>query len=409
MLKARLKARLAINFQAVLVYSFGFALTYLAGFSLAGNLQFIFFLYLLYPVVSFVLLVSLFFNFRYYENFSTEHPAKGDEVSYILNLANEALYPAFVKVKFKLISPDTSFQIAPLALFLKPKASLSHTYRLRFPYRGIYKVGLEEIELTDYLGWLRYRPPVWFRTFYVYPRLIELQGFVPAQQNICESSGVHEGILYDYSLYQELREYRPGANCKHLAWKKFGATGMPYIKEYEKNSWPGVTIYLDLRRESEANPGLLEREDCSVEILVALVKYFLDRRTPVRVVAYNERDRFCFAAQDPQLFKGFYTSTINLNFSGSVSAVQIFELERREHLLATGSVIFITHQFDLTYLELVTSSICHELNIIVIVNESGLSPSICEKQQQMLTSQTKLKAKILFVKSSSSLLEDLSQ
>lgn len=403
-----LKPRIRINVAALGVYAFGFLLVYLAGMSLSGVLQFALLVYLIFPALSFVLLVIVFARFRYYENFSNEHPAKGEEVVYSLSLANESLFSdARVCVRFKLMSPDTSLTLAPLNASVRRRKTRKEIHRIKFSYRGIYKVGIDFIEIFDSLGWLRYRPPVWFRTFYVYPRVIELRSVFPALQNVIETSGSGQGIISDYTLYKELREYRDGSPVKHMAWKKFATTGTPFLRDYEKTSWPGVEIYLDLRREREADPLLLEREDCSVEILVALVNFFLKSFVPVTVHAYNGRDRFDFSGNDPALFGRFYKSTITITFGGDLSPVCVFNSDMQDRLIAAGTVIFITHSLDPDLLELVLGSGRSDLSIFSIANHTGADPEQRKRDLMRVQAESASRGNIVFVESAQTIRENI--
>jgi uncharacterized protein (DUF58 family) len=400
--------RITINVPAVGVYLLGFFIIYLTGMSMSGVLLFIFYLYLLFPLLSFIFLLLSYFRFRYFEHFSTEHPVKGQEVLYKLSLANEAkIMGPFVSVKFKLISPDLSVHLNDIQTSLSGGQIYSQEYRIKYPYRGIYKVGIDNIRLRDLLNWVYLFPEVWFRTFYVYPRIIELKSVFADLQNMIEASGYGQGILRDHTLFKDLREYRNGLALKHVAWKKFAATGEPFLKDYERTSWPGVEIYLDLRREKETDHTILEREDCSVEILVALVKYFFDKSIPTDVHAFNGRERYDYFGSNSSYFADFYKSTINITFSGSISPAKVFTLDMQDQLIKAGTIIFITHIFDPEILELVYSSSRSDIAVFAVINQSGRKDT--EQQKDYLYSDAFLKARgnIAFVKDINTIKENL--
>ena len=62
----------------------------------------------------------------------------------------------------------------------------------------------------------------------------------------------------------------------------------------------------------------LETEDVSVDILVALVKYYLDHEVPLTVRAPG-RTVYSFQDADPSGFRRFYLSTMELLFQPTIS------------------------------------------------------------------------------------------
>ncbi len=400
--------RIKINPRAVGIYLLGLFIIYLTGMSMSGVLLFIFYIYLLFPAISLGLLLVCYFRFRYFEHFSTEHPVKGQEVLYKLSLANEAkLMGPFVSVKFKFISPDLSVHLNDIHTSLKGGEIYSQEYTIKYPYRGVYKVGIDYIRLRDLLNWIFLFPEVWFRTFYVYPRIIELKTVFADLQNVIEASGYGQGILRDHTLFKDLKEYRPGSALKHVAWKKFAATGEPFLKDYEKTSWPGVEIYLDLRREKEADHTILEREDCSVEILVALVKYFLDNSIPANVHAFNGRERYDYYGFNSSYFADFYKSSINITFAGSYSPAKVFTSDMQDQLIKAGTIIFITHIFDPEVLELVSTCASSDVAVFAVINQSGMQESARQKDLLYSDAFLNTRGNIAFVNNIDTIKENL--
>jgi len=375
---------------------------------MAGILLYVFCLYTAFPLISFIFLLIAFFRFRYYEQFSTEHPVKGQEVSYKISLASEARVPGpFVSVKFKLTSPDVSAQLKDIHTVLQSGGIYSQTYTIRYPFRGVYKVGIDYIALRDVLGWISLYPVVWFRTFYVFPRIIELRRVLSGLQNVIEASGYGQGILDDYTLFKNLQEYRSGQSVKHVAWKKFASTGEPFVKLYEKTSWPGVEIYLDLRRENEADNRILEREDCSVEILVALVGFFFQSQIPTRVHAVNGRDRYEFFGSDRSFFTKFYKSTINIAFANDYSPVHAFKADMQDKLINASTIIFITHNLDPEIMELVSASWNSELAVFAVINQSGKTPQQVQSEATLADSLPHIRGNLIFVRGIDTIKENI--
>ncbi len=400
--------RLRVNASALGVWAFGLVILYMAGIALAGALFFAFLFYLFVPLLSFIVLCHTFITFHYHESFSTEHPVKNQPVTYTLLLANDTvLAPAAVVITFRSPGAAARIDLPPLDMVLKRRQSVKKTFTLTFPFRGIYEVGMERIVLSDYLHWLSYSPPVWWRTFYVYPRVIELSTVFAGLRNMIESSGAGRGIIQDYSLFRELSEYREARAVKHVAWKKYAATGNLFLREYETSSWPGIEIYLDLRREGEPDHGVLEREDCSVEILTALVNYFLKRSVRVNVHAATGHDRYEFSGREPDEFDRFFRSTITLTFAAAPSPAALFRADLEERGLASGTVVFITHTADPEILELSSGRRARDVTFFTVLNRVNVPPRETAAERDRLGREARDQGSLIFVESSDAVRENL--
>jgi uncharacterized protein (DUF58 family) len=345
--------RFQIHFKSLALYGFSLLLAFLAGMSFGGLPYFLFWLLLLYPLLSFVYIIYGFFCFRFYEEFSHEHPAKGDTVKYKLSITNESPFLAItVGVHFQMVYPGMTEGIKDLVLTLKHGSSFSREYAIRCPYRGIYTVGLKMFRLQDPLGWLKIHPEVWYRTFYVYPRIIQLDGFPSGIERSVRNAGFHSGFADDATLFMTLDDYRSGQPVRHMAWKKFISSGTPFLKTFEKSALPGLDVVVDLRRLKEPDQALLEKEDCTIEILVAVAKYLSDNRVPSSIIGMGDR-RYQFPLGSEDLFQAFYKATISIQFSGGNSPVAL--LRPGADFAARGSILYITHNLDPESFELMSS------------------------------------------------------
>jgi uncharacterized protein (DUF58 family) len=412
--------RVRVRFGAVGVWLFGLAITYLAGLSLSGVLFYVFLLYLAFPLVSFLFLIIAYLRFRYFEYFSNDHPRKGEEVVYRLTLANEApLSGAYVDVTFLSHGPDMSVRLPSIVSALGRRGTIRREYAIRFPYRGVYKVGMERLRLSDALSWLEFFAEVWYRTFYVYPRVIELHGVFPALSQVLESSGEDRGHVPDHTLYTDLREYRAGEPLRMMAWRKFAAAGTPFLKEVERTSWPGVELYLDLRRERAADRTVLVREDCSLEILVALYHFFLKRQTPVGAHAWNGSERFDFSGRDLSAFPPFYKATINIAFAGAASPLPVILSDAAEGRLAAATLVVVTHEFDPELLELAAGAAdvaggsaigsAAAVSVFIVVNQTGMTEDERLAHQRFARTVPGLAGRIAFIDDPDRIREGLEQ
>ena len=397
--------KIIINYPAFFIYIFFLIITFLAGMSMSGVLLFVVWLVFIFPLLSLTKIIIIFIRLKYFENFSSEHPLKGEMIKYNLIITNESkIFNTPVEIKFKSIYPGILEHFSDLNIFLKRGNSYSHEYSFTCPYRGIYTVGLEHLMFCDTLGWIKLYPEVWYRTFYVYPRIINLTKIPDNIQNTIQATGGFTGDILDNTLLKTLDEYRNGQTIKHLAWKKFFATGNPYLKSYEKTSLPGLDIFIDLRRLEDVNPVILEKEDCSIEIMVAFVKYFLDNNIHISIHGYG-KNNFNFSGSSRDLFSDFHRSTINIYFHGNISPVQVFKA--KSNSINSKSILFITHIIDPEIFNLITDSGLSDLSIFLIINQAGMSHNEIQKSNRYLNNLKEKGANIFVVKDSQTIKKDM--
>ena len=387
---------------------FGLFFVYLAGSYFGGYLFVLYYFALLLPLLSIALCLYSIIGLKYYQHFDTEHPVKGQEIHYRLSLSNESFVPvSHLHCRFKTINPHLSLTIPNFSTYLKPRGQVEETYTFRCSYRGVYTVGLERIEVEDPLKLLAVRPGVDYRTFYVYPRILALSRFpLGLPTNEGSGSGTSTGGDPDYSLYTHFKDYRPGEPIRHIHWKKFAAIGKPFIKQFETTSEPGLSIYFDLRFTILKGVNPLEIEDTSVEIVVALVKYFLDQEVPVTVTAPG-REVYEFIGTSHTQFDAFYQSTMRLFFQDTVSPAQMYLADTKAGFVSGNSVFFITHLMDASLFSLIETSLATDEIFTVIFNQVGYPKSAREKNLHYINRLRERGARIFVVKSPETIVEDL--
>jgi uncharacterized protein (DUF58 family) len=354
------------------MYLLALFIVYLAGSYVAPFFLYLFFIVLILPFLSLSYLLLTFLRLKYYQDFSSEHPAKGESVVYRLILANETFLPLHhLTASFKTIHPYMEAVLPRFTTYIRASNRLETAYEIHCPFRGIYTVGLESLAAEDPLHLLVLRRRVWYRTFYVYPRVLQLRRFSTGTERSQRlSQGASTGAVPDFALFSRLRTYRYGESLHHVAWKKFAATGTPHIKVYDTSAEPGVSIYFDLRPPEASGLKSLETEDVSVDILVALVKYYLDQGVPVTVRAPG-RNVYTFRGSNPSGFQRFYQSTMELLFQPTVSPAAFYQLDKQTGGYENSSAIIISHLFDPEIFAMVERSLAADAPVALVLNRSG--------------------------------------
>ena len=380
---ARLAARFPFTFRlrACGVYLFAIVISYLAAAYLGTFFAVFATVFILLPLISLLLLLIASAGLRYSQHFSNEQPVKGQELQYRCIIENGSALPLpRVRALFRAIHPTADAGQAgagtPLAqgllTYLPGHQYVEREQTVQLPYRGIYTVGLDRIELGDTLQLFTVRPRVKVREFRVYPRILPIGSFRPGAERRLGTSEVGSlGTLPDYSLFNQLREYRPGESVRHLAWKKFASTGIPVVKDYDSTSEPAVSIYVDLRPVPPAAPDALLTEDVTVEALVALVNHFLQRNLPVTVRAAS-REMYEFIGDHSSDFARFYESTFELLFVSGISAARLYETHLETGMnTEVNSMFFITHLLDPEILLLLEEQRASNFQVTLIYNQTA--------------------------------------
>jgi uncharacterized protein (DUF58 family) len=383
-----------LRLRACGVYLFAVVLTYLAAAYLGEFFAVFATVFILLPVVSLILLLIAAAGLRYNQHFSNEQPVKGQELQYRCIIENGSALPLpRVRARFRAIMPAPSSAAAAdnapgddaaarssgltgsgegILTYLPGHQFVEREQTVQLPYRGIYTVGLERIEIGDTLQLFSIRPRVRVREFRVYPRILPIGEFQPGTERRLGTSEVGSlGNLPDYSLFNQLREYRPGESVRHLAWKKFASTGIPVIKEYDSTSEPAVSIYVDLRPVPSSAEDPLLTEDVTVEALVALVNHFLKRNLPVTVRAAS-RTSYEFIGDHASDFGRFYESTFELLFVSDISAARLYETHLETGMnTEVNSMFFITHLLDPELLILLDEQRSSNFQVTLIHNQTA--------------------------------------
>ena len=387
-----------LRLRACGVYLFAVVLSYLAAAYLGDFFAVFATLFMVLPLVSLILLVVAAAGLRYNQHFSNEQPVKGQELQYRCIIENGSAIPLpRVRARFRAIRPTAGgggVGSGPspgrvvrgaddpetggggdddgIVTYLPGHQFVEREQTVQLPYRGIYTVGLERIELSDTLQLFSVRPRVRVREFRVYPRILPIGEFQPGTERRLGTSEVGSlGNLPDYSLFNQLREYRPGESVRHLAWKKFASTGIPVVKEYDSTSEPAVSIYVDLRPVPSSAEDVLLTEDVTVEALVALVNHFLKRNLPVTVRAAS-RTSYEFIGDHASDFGRFYESTFDLLFVSDISAARLYESHLETGMnTEVNSMFFITHLLDPELLILLDEQRSSNFQVTLIHNQTA--------------------------------------
>lgn len=304
-------------------------------------------------IIHFILTISKLY---YYQNFSTEHPKKGDKIQFKLTIENRLPFiPSVIKILFH----DS---LSSQYLYPKFKRSKNTYYEDTFslPYRGIYNVGIKKIKCNDIFGIFRYEIPFWPRTFYVYPKINE--NIKSATKGCGDISNKH----YTYSTSSSdflngIKKYRNGNKLSLLSWKHLALKGEPYVKDFYSENSSETYIFLDKTKLPENRKGAVD--DLLIETLVSITNNLIENNHTIKT---NEWQHEIRTQKD---FRDFYKSTILIPFDNTQSDTlnefkSLNDIVQSRLILITAfeSVFFMDLDFINAYKDLTIYIITKNMN-----------------------------------------------
>jgi len=287
----------------------------LATFSdLAGPLSS--FLSIFVPVLCLASLAHLFLSWRFFsfhQNFSTDHPQKGETVHYGLHMINEGALP--------LAQGYCGFSCPGLGSALAGQVQtpswhgekITQREDIHCPWRGSYEVGLSSISFRGALGLFELYEGTEPRIFYVYPELVPLD---PSIGSLATTSGVERvgaGTLDDdQSIFEYVGPLRSGASSRRIAWKRWAATGMPAEILTGQSRSSALRLVLDLRPCSADLEERLPAEDMAMSAAFSVLQELAWQGIPVEFILGGEENGILL--DGPERFLKVFDSSTSILF-----------------------------------------------------------------------------------------------
>ena len=387
---------MTIHIRTIVLYAFCTLLSYLAGVYFGAALLALFYLFLLYPVVSILLLVHNFVSLEFYQVLGSLEAVRGQPVDYWVFLRNESPVPVHrVVVRFHPTDPQVEEMLPSLVLSLGSRERPERRFRLRFRHCGIFPIGVMNVEMEDFLRFLTLRRKVAPRYCSILPRIHELRGFALGADFLRGMTTTRPAASEsDRAFFGWLREYRSGEPVHDISWKKFAATGKPYLKEYEGSTGGIARIYFDLRESCDQRVDSFARQDGSLEVLVAVVKYLLDRSITTAVLAPGDPP-YRFEGNHPGCFRLLYRSVPSLSFHDAPSPARLYLLDNKGGGSIHSSVIFIVHRIDAALTSVLESMSRSRVPVALLLNHIGTPPDIRQADRNLLQTVHRSEAKIV--------------
>jgi len=248
-----------------------------------------------------MLLVNLWtiYAFTYKQELNKKACVKGERALLHLEIKNERPVPlSLMEVHLDVVSlrekQDLMFSLVP---FSGKEFDLS----LALPYRGIYRVGMTAIKITDIFGLTTLRFDMrWFP----YYRMAELKVLPKAEVGDAANAGLIDSKLFGSTYLRQTEQgedvtsaglYVKGDQLKRIHWKKSAQQGQLYVKQYELPERERVLILLDSSIYKLSGEDALIYADTLCECVASITLHSLSRERIVQLVtstAANKRHEY---------------------------------------------------------------------------------------------------------------------
>lgn len=244
---------------------------------------------LLLGLASLVHLAASWFGFTFHEEYSTDHPRKGDTITYALHLRNGLPVPAALGLCVFSSRGPLGGGLEPLPLELGAGEYTTRTHRIRCAYRGIYVIGARSIRFRGTLGLLEVEHSVEPRVFHVYPELVQLS---PRVDRLGEGGAGGRTVMAggdpDPGVFDGLRPLEHHRPARRIAWKKWAATGIPSEIAEGRSATEGLRVVLDLRPPVAEEEDRLAAEDLAVTAAYSVLARLVQAGIPAELVLGGE-------------------------------------------------------------------------------------------------------------------------
>lgn len=321
-----------------------------------GNITYaLFYLSILIPIISFLYTVYVYFRFKLYQSMDSYLVVKGDWTTYSFIIANED-FITFRNIKVKFLSDkstiESTSQLTEYSL-LPGERELLET-RIKCNYRGEYYVGVDSIEVTDFLYLFNITYPVGSKLrAVVLPRVVPLEqlGIAPPQVDV--KNPLRYSNTSEEELDTEVRKYNPGDSKKRIHWKASARQHELVSRKYNHKPKAEIVLFMDLVKIKDDELLVISVEDKIIESVLAIVNYYSLRGTPSQII-YDMGGKKQTSISSKIEFNAFYKACVSIYFNASIPISDLIKermLRGDEGMFYVAATHLLTKEFYLASLQ----------------------------------------------------------
>jgi hypothetical protein len=323
-----------------------------------GNISYaLFYLSLLIPLISFLYTVYVYTRFKLYQSMDNYQVVKGDWTVYSFIIANED-YITYRNVKVNFLGDNSMIEAVKSTRYsLLPGESEKLQTRIKCNYRGEYYVGVDSVEIMDFLYLFRITYPVRNKLkVVVLPRVVQLEelGIAPLQQDVKNPQRFTNSAQEE--LDTELRKYYPGDSRKVIHWKATAKMREMISRRYQHIPKAKLAVFMDLKKVKEDDLKAVIVEDKIIESVLAITNYYALRRTPATIL-YDLGGKQQVSISSKDDFDAFYRTCAKIRFRGSIPIHALLNeslLYHDDGLFCVIATHYLTKELSIASLSAVT-------------------------------------------------------
>lgn len=281
-----------------------------------GNISYaLFYLALFIPIISFIYTLYVYVRFKIYQTMDNYMVVKGDWNNYSFIIANED-YIAFRSVKVKFLFDKSTIKKTDESIeySLMPNDKEKMDTKIRCNYRGEYNIGVESIEVTDFLYLFSITYPITSKLkVVVLPRVINIEDLRIAPDLIDSKNPMRFSNFDEEELDTEVRKYSPGDNRKRIHWKASAKMNELLSRKYNQKPKAEVILFMDLEKVREDDLSVVIIEDKILESILAIGNYYMSRNIPAHII-YDMEGIKQIHINSKDDFNAFYQACIKIRF-----------------------------------------------------------------------------------------------
>lgn len=285
------------------------------------------------PVMGALCCLGMLWSFHYGQWISHRRAVKGERVTLFIQLENERALPIpRMTVTYRVMRSALDGVLGSAELSLMPGQSHTIEAKMRCPYRGVYTLGIERVQVTDPLGLVRlgmrldrrpYHQPV---RLAVFNRVVPLSALELPNRRMEGQVAVNQHDTDETASLKQIRAYQMGDPIKRIHWKLTARARELMVRQFEQPSTPENLLLIDCADPGLSGEAAIALADQVTECAAAFAGHLLERWTRVRLVAYPE-GRQEMLGDKPSDFHGMHRFLALLPFTGHLSMADVIRLE----------------------------------------------------------------------------------
>ena len=230
---------------------------------------------LVLPTIAYLLMLISYVFIKFDVTVDKKIYEKHEESSTLIRISNEGFLPVSL-IKIKMLQIDENGKSAGeniYAFSISPFRAIDFKSEIVLHRRGLYEVGIREIELYDIFGLFKFRRNVnTIEEILVLPKRIMLYGEM--SENIIAEEGDEKNkhkVGEDRTIVSHIRDYAEGDNVNSVHWKLSMKKDELVVKVYDHPNDNNIMIIADMQAHEFEDADLWEDEgDCVVEAALSI-------------------------------------------------------------------------------------------------------------------------------------------